>query len=192
MPSTPSFVAVAGLKRSGKTTVAAALIGELARRGLRVASVKSMRHGSFDLEPGAADTRRHLAAGAEAAVAFAADEEAVFVRRSTVTPSERLDQWLPPGIDWVVCEGLPEGLGAERLVVCIARLEDFAEVLAVRGVDARSVVAISGIAAGAAPEAAAPGADAPSLSAPLLDALDPGDLARLADLVLAEPRTPAH
>jgi len=178
MPSTPSFVTVAGLKRSGKTTVAEALIGELARRGLRVASVKSMRHGAFALEPEGADTRRHLEAGAEAAIAFAADEEAMFARRSAGGPCERLEQWLPPGIDWVVCEGLVEGIPADRVVLCLARAGDLAEALAVRGLDARVLVAVSGIAAGASPP------DAP-LPAPLLDATQPTDLVRLADLVLA-------
>jgi molybdopterin-guanine dinucleotide biosynthesis protein MobB len=178
MPSTPSFVIVAGLKKSGKTTVAAALIGELARRGLRVASVKSMRHGALDLEPEGADTRRHLEAGAEAAIAFADDEEAVFARRSAGEPRERLERWLPPDIDWVVCEGLVDGLPADRVVLCLERVEDLAEALAVRGLDTPVLVAVSGIAAGAAPPAA-------PLPAPLFDATDPGDLERLADLVLA-------
>ncbi len=181
MPSTPSFVTVAGLKRSGKTTVAAALIAELARRGLRVASVKSMRHGAFDLEPEGADTRRHLAAGAEAALAFAADEEAVFARRSAEGPRARLERWLPPEIDWVVCEGLVDGLPAERVVICLERVGDLAEALAVRGLDARALVAVSGIAGGAAPPAE-------PLPAPLLDARDPAGLARLVDIVLASTR----
>jgi molybdopterin-guanine dinucleotide biosynthesis protein MobB len=178
MPSTPSFVTIAGLKRSGKTTVAAALIAELAHRGLRVASVKSMRHGAVDLEPEGADTRRHLAAGAEAALAFAADEEAVFARRSPGGPRDRLERWLPPGVDWVVCEGLLEGIAADRVVLCLERVGDLAEALAVRGLDARVLVAVSGIAAGA------PCAGAP-LPAPLLDARDPAELERLVDLVLA-------
>ncbi len=178
MPSTPSFVTIAGLKRSGKTTVAAALIGELARRGLRVASVKSMRHGAFSLEPEGADTRRHLEAGAEAAIAFADDEEAVFARRSAGGPRERLERWLPPGIDWVVCEGQVEGIPADGVVLCLARADDLAEALAVRNLDARVLVAVSGIAAGA-PSAGA------ALPAPLLDATQPTDLVRLAELVLA-------
>jgi molybdopterin-guanine dinucleotide biosynthesis protein B len=180
MPSTPSFVAVIGLKRSGKTTVAAALVAALARRGLRVASVKSMRHGDLTLQPEAADTRRHLAAGAEAAIAFAAGEEAMFAPRSSATPRERLDRWLPPGIDWIVCEGLVEGLRPDRVVVCLERVEDLAEVLTVRGIAPSAVVAVSGIAAGAAR-----GPTASPLPAPLLDARDPRDLAALAELLLA-------
>jgi molybdopterin-guanine dinucleotide biosynthesis protein MobB len=184
MPSTPSFVTVVGLKRSGKTTVAAALIGELTRRGLRVASVKSMRHGAFTLEPDGADTRRHLGAGAEAAIAFAADEEAVFARRSAGGPRERLERWLPPGIDWVVCEGMVDDIPADRVVLCLACAGDLAEALAVRALDARVIVAVSGVAAGPARDKD----PSPRLPAPLLDARDPAGLARLVDLVLASSR----
>jgi hypothetical protein len=95
------------------------------------------------------DTRRHLAAGAEAVLAFAADEEAVFARRSADGPRDRLQHWLPPGIDWVVCEGGLEGVPADRVVLCLAR---------------------PGVVAGAGPTL--------PIAVPLLDARDPGDLAR--------------
>ena len=177
MASTPSFVTIAGLKKSGKTTVAEALIGELVRRGFRVASIKSMTHEAFNLEPDAVDTRRHLAAGSEAALAFAAEEDAVFARRSPSGPRDRLERWLPPGTDWVVCEGLLEGVPAARVILCLARAQDFTETLAVRNLEARVVIAASGVAAGEH------GPPRP-LPVPLLDARDPGSLARLADLVL--------
>jgi molybdopterin-guanine dinucleotide biosynthesis protein MobB len=181
MPSTPSFVTIVGLKKSGKTTVAAALIAELVRRGLRVASVKSMRHGVFSLEPEGTDTGRHLAAGAEATLAFAADEEAVFARRSAAGPRDRLERWLPPGIDWVVCEGGVEGIPTERVVLCLAHSGDLAETLAARKIPPGAVIAVSGVAAGA--RAADPAAPSLPIAVPVLDARDPGDLARLADLV---------
>lgn len=182
MGSTPSFVIVAGLKKSGKTTVAAALIAELARRGFRVASVKSMRHGAFSLEPEGSDTRRHLAAGAEAVLAFAADEDAMFARRSPDGPRARLERWLPPGIDWVVCEGGLEGVSADRVVLCLERVGDLAEALAARGIGAAAVIAVSGVAAGA--EAIDAAATTLPNSVPVLNARDPDDLARLADLVI--------
>lgn len=193
MRSTPSFITVAGLKGSGKTTVVEALLRELVRRGLRVASAKSMRHGSLELEPEGADTRRHLAAGAEAVIAFAADEEAVFARRSSAGAGSRFEGWIPDGIDWIVCEGVLEGVPSDRVILCLERAGDFAEALAVRGIEARAVIAVSGIAAGRregkAPTLDGPLLDAPLLDglshdAPLLDARDPADLASLADLVL--------
>jgi len=187
MASTLSFVTIAGLKRSGKTTVAEALIGELVRRGSRVASVKSMLHGEFRLEPEGTDTRRHLAAGAEATLAFSAEEDAVFARRSAAGPRERLERWLPPGVDWVVCEGQLPDVPSDRVVLCLARVKDFAEALAVRGLEARAVVAVSGVAASGA-AASGPDRAAPlpvPLPVPLLDVHDRRDLARLADIVLA-------
>ena len=180
MPSTPSFITVAGLKKSGKTTVAEALIAELSRRGFRVASVKSMRHGAFSLEPEGADTRRHLAAGSEAVLAFAADEEAVFARRSAEGPRDRLERWLPPGIDWVVCEGGVEGIPARRVVLCLADPADLAGTLAARGIEEAAVIAVSGVAAAAA---AAPAMPTLPIDVPVLDAREPGDLARLVDLL---------
>jgi molybdopterin-guanine dinucleotide biosynthesis protein MobB len=165
MASTPSFVTIAGLKRSGKTTVAEALIGELVRRGLRVASVKSMMHGEFRLEPEGTDTRRHLAAGAEATLAFSAEEDAVFARRSAAGQRERLERWLPAGVDWVVCEGHLPDVQADRVILCLARVRDFAETLAVRGLEARAVVAASGVAAGAAVAGAAAAAAAGAAAA---------------------------
>lgn len=178
MASTPSYVSIVGLKKSGKTTVAEALIGELVRRGLKVASIKSMMHGAFTLEPEGTDTRRHLAAGAAAVLAFSAEEDAVFARRSLSGPGERLKRWLPPGIDWVVCEGRIPDLPADRLILCLSQVRDFAEALAVRALPARAVIAVSGVAAG--------GSERPqSLPVPLLDVRDPHELARLADLVLA-------
>jgi len=194
MASIPSYVTIAGLKKSGKTTVAEALIGELVRRGLRVASVKSMMHGELRLEPETADTRRHLAAGAEATLAFSADEDAVFARRSTTGQRDRLERWIPPGIDWVVCEGQAPDIPADRVILCLARVRDYAEALAVRGLEPRAVIAVSGLAAaaGAAVDggAAASPAEEPlpePLPVPVLDAGNPRDLAKLADLVI-QPR----
>lgn len=184
MASTPSFVTIAGLKKSGKTTVAEALIGELVRRGLRVASVKSMMHGELRLEPEGADTRRHLAAGAEATLAFSAEEDAVFARRSTVGQRDRLERWIPPGIDWIVCEGQVPDLPADRVILCLARLSDFSEALAVRGIDPRAIVAVSGVAAADGAAAASAVEEPLPLSVPLFDARSPRDLARLADLVI--------
>jgi molybdopterin-guanine dinucleotide biosynthesis protein MobB len=165
MASTPSFVTIAGLKKSGKTTVAEALIGELVRRGLRVASVKSMLHGEFRLEPEGTDTRRHLAAGAEAALAFSAEEDAVFARRSAAGQRERMKHWLPSGVDWVVCEGHLPDVRADRVIVCLAKVRDFAETLAVRGLEVCVVVAASGVAAGAAVAGAAAAAAAGAATA---------------------------
>lgn len=59
----PKVLGIAGWKNSGKTTLTERLIGELTRRGLRVAAVKHAHH-SFDVDPPGTDSARHRAAGA--------------------------------------------------------------------------------------------------------------------------------
>lgn len=59
----PVFVGIVGWKNSGKTTLVERLIPRLARRGLRVMTVKHTHH---DLGPlnGSTDGERHMRAGA--------------------------------------------------------------------------------------------------------------------------------
>ncbi|ESR26743.1 molybdopterin-guanine dinucleotide biosynthesis protein B [Lutibaculum baratangense] len=54
---------VTGWKNSGKTTLTERLIGELTRRGYRVASLKHAHH-AFDIDREGTDSWRHRAAGA--------------------------------------------------------------------------------------------------------------------------------
>ena len=56
-------IGIAGWKNSGKTTLAVKVIGELTRRGYRVASVKHAHHEA-DIDHPDTDTFRHRAAGA--------------------------------------------------------------------------------------------------------------------------------
>ena len=56
-------IGIAGWKNAGKTTLAVKLIGELKRRGYRVASVKHAHHEA-DIDHEGTDTYRHRAAGA--------------------------------------------------------------------------------------------------------------------------------
>jgi molybdopterin-guanine dinucleotide biosynthesis protein B len=54
---------VTGWKNSGKTTLMAALVSELARRGFTVATVKHAHH-DFDIDKEGTDSFRHRQAGA--------------------------------------------------------------------------------------------------------------------------------
>ncbi|MEP0322111.1 MULTISPECIES: molybdopterin-guanine dinucleotide biosynthesis protein B [Hyphomicrobiales] len=60
---TANVVGVTGWQNSGKTTLVTKLIGELRRRGYRVASVKHAHH-DFDIDHEGTDSYRHRAAGA--------------------------------------------------------------------------------------------------------------------------------
>ncbi|HRD78262.1 MAG TPA: molybdopterin-guanine dinucleotide biosynthesis protein B [Hyphomicrobiaceae bacterium] len=62
-PPRPPVIGIAGWKNSGKTGLVERLVVELARRGLRVATVKHAHH-TFDVDPGSTDSARHRRAGA--------------------------------------------------------------------------------------------------------------------------------
>jgi molybdopterin-guanine dinucleotide biosynthesis protein MobB len=174
----PRILTVAGLKKSGKTTVAAALIRELRARGFRVGSVKTFRHHPLALDREGADTRRHAEAGAEFTVAILDGELAYFEPRASRSGLRDAARHFPPGVDFVVWEGTADPEAGGGQVVCVSRMSDLEQTLEKRQVDRRSIIALSGVAAGA-PEAAAP-----PEGLRLLDATRPEGLAALVDLVL--------
>ena len=60
-------VSVVGKSNSGKTTLVEKMIGELVRRGYRVATIKHNRHG-FEIDHEGKDSWRHKQAGARTTV----------------------------------------------------------------------------------------------------------------------------
>ena len=68
---TANVVGVAGWKNSGKTTLVTKLVGELRRRGYRVATVKHAHH-DFDIDREGTNSYRHRAAGASEVVLVSA------------------------------------------------------------------------------------------------------------------------
>ncbi len=55
---------IVGWKNSGKTTLTAALVTELTKRGFRIATLKHAHH-TFDIDHEGTDSFRHRAAGAQ-------------------------------------------------------------------------------------------------------------------------------
>jgi molybdopterin-guanine dinucleotide biosynthesis protein MobB len=174
----PTIITVAGLKKSGKTTVAAALIRELRARGFRVGSVKTFRHHPLNLDRSGVDTRRHAEAGAEFTVAILDGELAYFEPRASRAGLRDAARLFAPGIDFVVWEGTADPEAGGSQVVCVRRLSDLEPTLEKRKIDRRSIIALSGVAAGGRKAAASPD------GLRLLDATRPGGLAALTDLVL--------
>jgi molybdopterin-guanine dinucleotide biosynthesis protein MobB len=176
--SLPRIITVAGLKKSGKTTVAAALIRELRARGFRVGSVKTFRHHPITLDQEGADTRMHVESGAEFTVAILDNEIAYFEPRASRPELRDAARLFPPGVDFVVWEGTadPEAEGGH--VVCVRRISDLEPTLEKRKVDRRSIIALSGVAAGA------PAAAEQLEGFRVLDATQPAGRAALMDLVL--------
>ncbi|OHD75356.1 MAG: molybdopterin-guanine dinucleotide biosynthesis protein B [Spirochaetes bacterium RBG_13_68_11] len=176
--SLPRIITIAGLKKSGKTTVAAALIRELRARGFRVGSVKTIRHHPLSLDQSGADTRRHAEAGAEFTVTILDGELAYFEPRASRPGLCDAARLFPPGVDFVIWEGMADPEAGGGQVVCVRRMSELEQTLAERKVDRRSIIAISGVAAGAVKAA-----DSPA-DFRVLDATKPADRAALADLVL--------
>ncbi|MBE3065311.1 MAG: molybdopterin-guanine dinucleotide biosynthesis protein MobB [Spirochaetes bacterium] len=176
----PHVVAVAGLKRSGKTTVASALIAGLRARGFRVGSVKTIHGHTLSLDVEGTDTRRHAEAGAEFTIALLDDQMAYFEPRSSRAKLAEAARLFRPGVQFVVWEGMVDPGTISAYVVCLRAAEDLERTLSERRVDPASVIAISGIAAGSAAGAAARVA----ADVPVHDATDPAGLAALVDLII--------
>lgn len=179
----PRIITVAGLKKSGKTTVAAALIGQLRSEGFRVGSVKTIHHHPLGLgEPGT-DTRRHAEAGAEFTVALLDNELAYFEPRQARPGLRDARRFFAGGVDFVVWEGMSDPDAGPGHVVCLRQAADFEKTLAERRVDPASIIAVSGVVAGS--EAAGASFAGPGHELPVVNATDPDGASRLVDLVLA-------
>ena len=180
-------VSVLGLKKSGKTTVAAALINALADRGLPVAALKTTHLERLTLDPRGTDSARLLEAGA----GFVA----VHSRRQTLTlenhPEEAVRPDLlalvPPWARLVVAEGLLPPAPARRCaIVCLRGLEELDETLRVRDVQPGEVLALSGVFAGGGPAPrAGAGVGGTDAAYPVFDALDSRELEELCGRLLA-------
>jgi molybdopterin-guanine dinucleotide biosynthesis protein len=97
-------VSFVGKKKSGKTSVLLGVIGELVRRGLRLAVIKHDAHG-FDIDVPGTDSYRIREAGA-AVTGISSPETYVWINDSTPEPSlaELLARIVEP-VDLVITEG---------------------------------------------------------------------------------------
>ena len=176
----PCIVSVTGLKKSGKTTVVAALISELRSRGKRVSSIKKMEHATLYLDQEGTDTRRHAEAGAEVVVALLAGETVRFERVAKQASMQSIAPLFPRDTDLLVCEGIADPASPRLIVVCLRSRDDWDETLTVRGVAPGDVLAVSGVAAAGV----ALGALMSPQGISMFDVADPRQRSALADLVL--------
>lgn len=73
---TPPVVSIVGRSGAGKTTLLVKIVGELKRRGYRVAAVKHALHG-FEIDQPGKDSQRLQEAGADTVVLASADRLAM-------------------------------------------------------------------------------------------------------------------
>ena len=189
------MVAVQGLKNSGKTTVAAALIADLNGRGFRVAAVKTSHLPRLDLDPEGRDSRQLYEAGADCVIVQGQLETLALRRHDRPAAFAELLALLPPETQFVVAEGgAGVGTRADAVFVCLRSLESLEETLQVRAVLPAKVRALTGLAAARPPDrgvesAAGPAAgpaEANRLSAlPLLNAAEPAGRQALLALLLS-------
>ena len=168
------LITVVGLKRTGKTTVVEALVSELCSRGHAVGTVKTMRHHQLSLDASAADTRRHMNAGASVVVAITPDGTARFEAGAPPPSLEDVSRLFPPGIRILVSEGAIDTSAPGFVVLCLDDISGMEEVLRTRGIQKDRVAAISGKGAAIA---------GPS-SIPAFDVTDRAQRKALTDLLL--------
>lgn len=99
-------IGVAGFKNAGKTTLVAALVGELSGRGFAVSTIKHAHH-SFDIDHEGRDSFRHRQAGAREVAVVARERWAIIhehaARETPATLEEMLRRMSP--CDLVIVEG---------------------------------------------------------------------------------------
>ncbi|WP_420130103.1 molybdopterin-guanine dinucleotide biosynthesis protein B [Longimicrobium sp.] len=107
----PPAVCIIGKKNSGKTTLAVALLAELRRRGVRVASIKHGHH-AFETDQPGRDSWRHFNEGQAEATIMAGEGKIALVMRMDGEPDPvRLvrDFYTGRGYDLVLVEGYKAG-----------------------------------------------------------------------------------
>ena len=139
-----------------------------------------MEHAALFLDQEGTDTRLHAEAGAEVVVAILAGETVRFERFGRARSLRDILPLFPRDTGFLVCEGLVEAMRSPLVVLCLRRMADLDETLAVRGISAGAVLAISGVVAAGAPEGSVRGPQ----HIPVLDAADAVQRRALADLII--------
>jgi molybdopterin-guanine dinucleotide biosynthesis protein B len=138
------IIDVAGLKKSGKTTVVEGLIRELKRRGFKVGTIKKIHIPNFTIDQEGKDTFRHKQAGAEFVISLAPEEIALIKSNDGTRELAQVKDLVPDDTDFLVCEELNEESGDIIYIITLQRAEDLDETLKQRAVGER-VIAISGV-----------------------------------------------
>ena len=157
---------VAGYKNAGKTTLVVDLVRDLARRGLRVATVKHAHH-DFDIDHPGKDSHQHRSAGASEVIVASSRRWAHIVELAD-RPEPSLDDLLThvaADIDLVLVEGFKHG---DHPKLEIRRVGSDAPLIAAEHGSVRVIVSDG---------------DVPDAPVPVLDR---ADVAAIADFILGQ------
>jgi molybdopterin-guanine dinucleotide biosynthesis protein B len=138
------IVSLIGLKKSGKTTTAEALIKEFKSRGYKVGGLKFMILSKFTVDTEGKDTWRHKEAGADFVISLSEDELAYIERREVHASLDDAVSHVPKDTDILICEGLTEDRPGIIKVVIAKETRMLKDTFEVRGIK-DGVIALSGI-----------------------------------------------
>jgi len=140
------IIDVAGLKKSGKTTVIENLVSELSKRGYKVGTVKKIHISGFTIDKRGKDTYRHKNAGANFVISLAPDEIAMIKDVHGHRELNEILDLIPKDTDFLICEELNENRDDILYIITVKSLADLEETLRLRAVG-NKVIAIAGLVA---------------------------------------------
>ena len=138
------IIDIAGLKKSGKTTVIENLVKELKRKGYKVGTLKKIHTPGFTIDQPGKDTYRHKQAGADFVISVANDEIAMIKRQDKKMRLEGILELVPKDTEFFICEELNESFEEILYIITLKDKNMLKETLRVRNVG-KNVIAISGV-----------------------------------------------
>lgn len=112
----PPIVSFIGWHDSGKTTLAAQVVGQLKKKGYRVAVIKSSEHTGVAFDTPGTDTDKHRQAGADSVV-FVAPDQLVLMTGNGGLPLVTLAHRYFSDVDIVIGEGFKQASHVAKIEV---------------------------------------------------------------------------
>ncbi len=124
-----TVLAVAGSKKSGKTTTIEVLIRELTKRGYKIAAVKHIPEPNFTVDKEGKDTWRFAQSGAKTIISASSDEVTTIQKLSGKDLSLRAILQKCRGNEIVILEGFREIVSMNKNVLKIVAVKSAGEAL---------------------------------------------------------------
>jgi molybdopterin-guanine dinucleotide biosynthesis protein B len=139
-----TIIDIAGLKKSGKTTVIENLVKELNARGFKAGTLKKIHIPGFTIDQKGKDTFRHKKAGARFVISLAPEEIAIIKPHyGSRTLSDIIDL-IPNETDFLICEELNESSDEILYIITLENMDKLKETFHKRSIG-KKIIAISGI-----------------------------------------------
>jgi molybdopterin-guanine dinucleotide biosynthesis protein B len=138
------IIDIAGLKKSGKTTVVVDLVRELSVKGYKVGTLKKIHINDFTIDQPGKDTYRHKKAGAEFVISVAPEEIAIIQQLKQKKTIAEIKELVPKGTEFLICEELNERSDDIIYVITLKSPDMLEETLKVRAIG-NNVIAIAGV-----------------------------------------------